>query len=99
MVGHLRLIARVLVKRSRSAPPKVLVISVSFSFVVAIPHWYNRYPPLCPFHLEIGHVTWIGIAHLSSCMHCGMDLRLGVELLSLGFVAVDLPERLEVVEC
>jgi hypothetical protein len=32
-------------------------------------------------------------------MHYGMDLQRGVVLLSLGFVAEDLPERLEGVEC
>jgi hypothetical protein len=32
-------------------------------------------------------------------MRYGTDLQLGVVLLSLGFVAVDFPERLEGVEC
>ena len=80
-------------------PPKVLVISVSLSLVVAIPRLRHRYPHLRPFHLEIGHVTWTGIARLNYCTHYGTDLQLGVVLLSLGFVAVDLPEPLEGVVC
>jgi hypothetical protein len=93
---HLGLIAHVLVKGSSLAPPKVLVISISLSLVVAIPRLRHRYPPLRPFHLEI---TWTGIARLNQCMRYGTDLQLGVVLLSLAFVAVDLPERLEEVEC
>jgi len=99
VVVHLRLIARVLAEGSSLAPPKVLMTCVSPSLVVAIHRLRHRYPPLRPFHLEIGHVTWTGMARLNECMRYGTDLQLGVVLLSLEFVAVDLPERLEGVEC
>jgi hypothetical protein len=65
VVVHLRLIAHVLVKGSSLAPLKVLATSVSLSLVAAIPRLRHQYPTLRPLHLEIGHVTWTGIARLN----------------------------------